>query len=375
MVGLGGGSIPRTFHDLNPDAQQDLVEIDEAVVRVAERFFMFTPNERMRVHVRDARVFVKRALARGQTYDYVMLDAFTGEYIPEHLLTRDFLEEVRGILAPGGVLVATTFSSSRLSDHETATYKACSNALRVTLPTSLNRILVAYDDEWPAATLIDERAAVLGAAMGRFGVDMEALTQRTRPARARVRCGCAPLTDRTRRPTCFRSRRATFRRPRRCDPGAALPLSAQPVVGRDLVATSQPLAAQAGLRALVDGGNAIDAAIDRHHTCRGRAEQQRHRQDAFALVWDGERLHGLNASGRSPAGRPRASPGEPGCPSRLDTITVPGAVSAWRSSPSADILSFARLFEDAVRYAREAITSAPRQPSTGIRRSASSRVS
>ena len=176
MVGLGGGSIPRTFHDLNPDAQQDLVEIDEAVVGVAERFFMFTPNERMRVHVRDARVFVKRALARGQTYDYVMLDAFTGEYIPEHLLTREFLEEVRGILAPGGVLVANTFSSSRLYDHETATYKAVFEHLaEVTLPTSLNRILVAYDGEWPAATLIDERAAVLGAAMGRFGVDMQAL--------------------------------------------------------------------------------------------------------------------------------------------------------------------------------------------------------
>ncbi len=178
IVGLGGGSIPRTFHDLNPDAQQDLVEIDEAVVRVAERFFMFTPNERMRVHVRDARVFVKRALARGQTYDYVMLDAFTGEYIPEHLLTKEFLEEVRGILAPGGVLVANTFSSSRLYDHETSTYKAVFEHLaEVTLPTSLNRILVAYDGDWPVDALLAERAASLGSVMRRYGVEMDALAE------------------------------------------------------------------------------------------------------------------------------------------------------------------------------------------------------
>ena len=178
MVGLGGGSIPRTFHDVYPDAKQDLVEIDEAVVRVAERFFMFTPNQRMRVHVRDARVFVKRALARGQTYDYVMLDAFTGEYIPEHLLTKEFLEEVRGILAPGGVLVANTFSSSRLYDHETATYKAVFEHLaEVTLPTSLNRVLVAYDGDWPEATVVAERAESLGGVMRRYGVEMDALAE------------------------------------------------------------------------------------------------------------------------------------------------------------------------------------------------------
>src|SRR2546423_10307086 len=75
-----------------------------------------------------------------------------------------------------------------------------------------------------------------------------------------------------------------------------------PVLARNVVATSQPLAAQAGLRMLLAGGNAIDAAVACaialtvvEPTSNGIGG------DLFAIVWDGQKLHGLNASGRSPA--------------------------------------------------------------------------
>src|SRR5204863_3597651 len=75
-----------------------------------------------------------------------------------------------------------------------------------------------------------------------------------------------------------------------------------PVLARNVVATSQPLAAQAGLRMLLGGGNAVDAALACaialavvEPTSNGIGS------DAFAIVWDGQKLHGLNASGRSPA--------------------------------------------------------------------------
>lgn len=172
MVGLGGGSLPRVFAQLFPDAQQDLVEIDAAVVRVAEEFFEFTPTQRMEVHVRDARVFVKRALDRGAQYDYVMLDAFTGDYIPEHLLTQEFLEEVKGLLTPDGVLVANTFSSSRLYHHESATYDAVyRHVAELKLPITLNRILVGYEGEWPEESTLLERAGALQPRVDRFGID------------------------------------------------------------------------------------------------------------------------------------------------------------------------------------------------------------
>ncbi|HZV20308.1 MAG TPA: gamma-glutamyltransferase, partial [Hyphomicrobiales bacterium] len=74
-------------------------------------------------------------------------------------------------------------------------------------------------------------------------------------------------------------------------------------MGRNVVSTSHPLAAQAGLRMLLKGGNAIDAAVAAavaltvvEPTGCGIGS------DAFAIVWDGAKLHGLNSSGRSPAG-------------------------------------------------------------------------
>jgi spermidine synthase len=183
MVGLGGGTLPRVFAALFPDATQDIVEIDEAVVRVAEDYFLFEPTPLMQVHVRDARVFVKRALAAGTRYDYVMLDAFTGDYIPEHLMTQEFLEEVRGILAPGGVLVANTFASSQLYEHESATYAAVfPQVAELRLPITLNRILIASEAPWPDAAALETRAESLVPRLRRFAIDPRALVRNVDPA-------------------------------------------------------------------------------------------------------------------------------------------------------------------------------------------------
>jgi spermidine synthase len=89
---------------------------------VAARYFGFTASDKTRVIETDGRVYVKRALRDTQRYDLIMLDAFDHEYIPEHLLTQEFLEEVKSLLTPGGVLAANTFSSSGLYEHESVTY-------------------------------------------------------------------------------------------------------------------------------------------------------------------------------------------------------------------------------------------------------------
>lgn len=128
-----------------------------------------------------------------------------------------------------------------------------------------------------------------------------------------------------------------------------------PIMARNIVATSQPLAAQAGLRMLLKGGNAVDAAIATaialtvvEPTSNGIGS------DAFAIVWDGKQLHGLNASGRSPAAwnfehfsRYESMPLE-----GWDSVTVPGAVSAWVELCSRfGQLPFEDLFEPAIEYA------------------------
>jgi spermidine synthase len=122
IIGLGGGTLPVALRTVVPTALIDVVEIDPAVSRVAYRYFDFKPDPLTRVHDADGRVFVKSKLRQKATYDLVMLDAFTDEYIPEHLLTQQFLQEVRGIMAPNAVLAANTFSDSGLYHHESATY-------------------------------------------------------------------------------------------------------------------------------------------------------------------------------------------------------------------------------------------------------------
>ena len=159
VIGLGGGVLPTALAKMFPDAKIDIVEIDPAVVKVARQFFGFNPGQRVQVFEEDGRVFVKRAAKSGRQYDLILLDAFDHEYIPEHLLTQEFLFEVKTLLTTEGVLAANTFSSSRLYHHESTTYQAAFGSfynLRVKLK---NRIILAKMDGLPALDVIRSNAA------------------------------------------------------------------------------------------------------------------------------------------------------------------------------------------------------------------------
>ncbi|MGO4676626.1 gamma-glutamyltransferase family protein [Bosea sp. 2YAB26] len=136
-----------------------------------------------------------------------------------------------------------------------------------------------------------------------------------------------------------------------------------PVMARNIVSTSQPLAAQAGLRALARGGNAVDAALTAAITLTVvEPTGNGIGSDAFAILWDGNELHGLNASGRSPAGwTPDRFAGRRSMPERgWESVTVPGAVSAWvKLSDRFGKLPFADLFEPAIEYARNGFPLSP----------------
>lgn len=136
-----------------------------------------------------------------------------------------------------------------------------------------------------------------------------------------------------------------------------------PVLAANAVATSQPLAAQAGLRMLLAGGNAVDAIVATAITLTVvEPVMNGIGSDAFALVWDGHRLHGLNASGRAPAAwTPARFAGRTEMPPRgWDTVTVPGAVSAWATlSRAHGRLPFAKLFEPAIEYAENGFVVSP----------------
>jgi gamma-glutamyltranspeptidase/glutathione hydrolase len=149
----------------------------------------------------------------------------------------------------------------------------------------------------------------------------------------------------------------------------SLPYSSQraPVCAANIVATSQPLAAQAGLEALINGGNAIDAAIAAAITLTVvEPSGNGIGSDAFALLWDGTELVGINGSGRSPAAwtRDRFARYDQMPAFGWDTVTVPGAVSVWATlSKRYGKLRFTDLFKRAIEYAKHGFQVGPKTAS------------
>lgn len=171
IIGLGGGTLPTALSQVLPEAQIDVVEIDPAVSRVAQEYFPFKTSERIRVHDVDGRVFVKRAAKRGEKYDLVILDAFNGDYIPEHMLTREYLEEVKSVLADGGVLAANTFSDSQLYHSESVTYeKVFGDFINVKVG---NRLILWRDGGLPTDEQIAANAEAYEDAFGSLGFGTE----------------------------------------------------------------------------------------------------------------------------------------------------------------------------------------------------------
>lgn len=135
---------------------------------------------------------------------------------------------------------------------------------------------------------------------------------------------------------------------------------------RGMVCTSQPLASQAGLTILQQGGNAIDAAIATA-ICQTIVEPTNNGlgSDCFALVWTGGKLHGLNGSGYAPQRLTPEAVAASGATEKMplrgwEAVTVPGAPSAWAELHKRfGRLPFAKLFEPAIYYAEQGYPISP----------------
>ncbi len=169
IVGLGGATLQKTLAALLPDTVIDTVEIDPAVGKVAARYFGYQQGPRQRLFLEDGRAYIEQAHRDGQQYDMVMLDAFDVDYIPEHLMTLEFLQHVRGILAPGGVAVANTFTNSQLYERESATYAAVFGDF-FNLRTG-NRVIMAVKGGLPDDGQLARNARALDARLGPLGID------------------------------------------------------------------------------------------------------------------------------------------------------------------------------------------------------------
>ncbi|HEX2853040.1 MAG TPA: fused MFS/spermidine synthase [Opitutaceae bacterium] len=111
MIGLGGAGFHRLFHAAYPDALLQTVELDPKVKELCETRMGFAADARTPVALMDGRMYVKRDR---RTWDWLILDAFRGGFVPPHLKTEEFYRECAARLGDRGVFVSNLHMSSEL---------------------------------------------------------------------------------------------------------------------------------------------------------------------------------------------------------------------------------------------------------------------
>jgi len=101
-IGLGGGTVVKRMWRDYPDMRIDAVELDPAVLDVAERFFALPSDERIRIFVDDGSRYLE---THADIYDIVIVDAFLGDAVPPSLVAEEFLHTLRNRIAPDGAVV------------------------------------------------------------------------------------------------------------------------------------------------------------------------------------------------------------------------------------------------------------------------------
>jgi spermidine synthase len=111
IIGLGGAGVHRLFAHAYPDAVLQTVELDPKVYELTQSHIAFKPTAKTPVAIMDGRMFVKRDTAK---YDWILLDAFRGGYVPAHLKTEEFLRECAARLTEKGVFINNLHEGTEL---------------------------------------------------------------------------------------------------------------------------------------------------------------------------------------------------------------------------------------------------------------------
>jgi len=126
VLGLGGGSIPIYLHRFLPEATIDVVEIDPGIIAAAKKYFGLRETSRLKLIESDGRVFLNR---HPEPYDIILVDVFSGSYIPFHMMTKEFYQLVRSRLNPHGVAAINILPAEKLFASNVRTLKLAFDTL------------------------------------------------------------------------------------------------------------------------------------------------------------------------------------------------------------------------------------------------------
>lgn len=140
-IGSGGGRVASYLHRYLPNASITSVELDPAVIEMAEKYFGVKEDATLHMVNRDGRLFLA---GTQQTYDIILLDAYRGPFVPFHLLTKEFYQTVKQHMAEGGVVVQNVDSTTILFDSAVKTLQSVFSQVEFYRAGS-NTITIAYD--------------------------------------------------------------------------------------------------------------------------------------------------------------------------------------------------------------------------------------
>ena len=186
-IGVGGGSTISYLARTYPQIEIDAAELDPVVIDFARKYFFVEESDRVRLHVRDGRIYLLRSKGG---YDMALIDAYRGPFVPFHLLTKEFYELVSARLAPGGVVLQNVDPGTMLFDSAVATIASVFETVEV-YQASGNYVILAHHGPRKSDAELARRAAALDDAYK----PRYTLTEMIKQRRAAATGGGRVLTD------------------------------------------------------------------------------------------------------------------------------------------------------------------------------------
>ena len=158
LLGLGGATIPRIVARHLPEVRLDVAEVDPMIVKLTQQYFPVEESPRLKIFTADGRQFLRRSKVK---YDQILIDTFNSDYIPAHMTTKEFFDEMKNSLSSRGVIVMNVHRTNQLYLSQLATFRASYRSVLVFEGQGGNAIIIAGDEPLPtnAAVLVQQTTA------------------------------------------------------------------------------------------------------------------------------------------------------------------------------------------------------------------------
>ena len=172
VIGLGGASAQNALNILLPRTQIDTVEINAVLPKIVDQYFGYKEDYRNKIFIEDGAIFAKESAT--DIYDIILIDAFNADYIPPQLLTDEFMQDIKKMLTPKGIVAINTFTVSKTYDLESDLFKR-NFGKYYNLIFNTSRVMIAAKNDLLALPQIAGNATLWRYRFVEVGIDQNAI--------------------------------------------------------------------------------------------------------------------------------------------------------------------------------------------------------